>query len=157
MLNRRISAFHNACNHIKAFSETLKICCALSYCTARISFAEPGGNIRVVIIKCLKLLYIYEYHRNVQVPDCRKHVIGCGIGQQLHKHKINIRCTEFIPCSLGLFFCGDKPAVDHINRIGNRLFKCLILCLEFRHKGRELGQVSTQRNGKHTDSCFGID
>ena len=79
-LNAWISAFYNTCDNSVSLAGSLKVSNSFSNSTAGISFAEPCSNVCVIVIQSFQLLNIYQNNRNIQVTDCRKHVIGCSVG-----------------------------------------------------------------------------
>ena len=117
-----------------SLSISLKVSYHLTYSAAGIAFAKPGSNVCVVIIQRFQLLDIDQNHRNVQILHCRKHIVGCGVGQKLHKHQIYVCRAEQIARCLGLLLGGNHTAVDNLYGIGKCLFECLILGFEFRNQ-----------------------
>ena len=105
-----------------SLSSSLKVSNSFSNSTAGISFAEPCSNVCVIVIQSFQLLNIYQNNRNIQVTDCRKHVVGCS--------EINVCCTEFIPSSHRLFFCCYHSSIDDFYGIRNCFLKCLVLSLK---------------------------
>ena len=79
-LNIWISAFYNTSDNSMSLSSSLKVSNSFSNSTAGISFAEPCSNVCVIVIQSFQLLNIYQNNRNIQVTDCRKHVVGCSVG-----------------------------------------------------------------------------
>ena len=95
----------------------------------------------MIIIQSLEFLDIDKNNRNIQISHCRKHIVGCSVGQKLQEHQVNICRTELVPSLLGLLFCRDDTAVNDLYRIRDRFLERLILSLKFRHQRRELRQI----------------
>ena len=142
-LNCRISAFYNACDNRMSLACSLKVSNRLAYSTACIAFTQPGGNVSVFIIQRFQFLNVHKNDRNIKITDCRKHVVGCCIGQHLKKYKINICCTEFVPSFHSLLFCGNHSTVDDLYCTRKCFLERIILCFKFRYKRRELRKVCT--------------
>ena len=156
-LNDGIAAFYDACDAGMSLAESFKVSYHFADSTACIAFAQPYRDIGVIVIEGFQFLHIDKNDRNVQILDGRKHVVGGCIGKKLKEHQINVCRAEFVAGCLGLFFGGDHAAVDDLDGIRNGLFEGFILCLEFRHKLRELGKIGSQGDGKDADSCFGLN
>ena len=152
-LNGRISAFHHTGDDRMALSGSFQVSHTFADSAAGIQFAQPGRRIGIGIVRRFLLLDIHQHDRHIQVPDCRKHVVGCGVGQQLHDHQVHVRRAELVPCRHGLLLGGHQTAVDDVHGIRQRLFECLILGFKFRYQRRELGQIRAQRDGKNANSC----
>ncbi len=91
---------------------------------------------------------------HVQIPHGGQHVVGGGVGQQLEDDQVHIGGAKLVSRLLGQLLGGDNTAVDQLHGIGNHGLKSLVLGLELRHQGRELGQISAQGNGEHTHTGF---
>ena len=149
-----VAALYDAGDHSVTLAGSLQIGHHLTHCAAGIQLAEPGRGIRVLIVRGLLFLDVHQYHRDIQIPDCRQHVVGSRIGQKLQDDQIYIRRAEQIPGSLRHFLRGDNASVHDLNGGGQRFLKITVLLLKFRHQGRELREVGSQRDGKYTDFCF---
>ena len=153
----RVSAFHHARDYGVAFSCPLQVGNHLADSAAGVQLAQPGRRIRMFIIRRFFLLDIHKDNRHIQVTDRREHIVRSRVGQQLQDDQIHVGRTEFIAGRGRQLLGSDQSPVDQFHRIRNHLFKRFILRLKFRHKGRELRQISAQRDGENTDSCFCID
>ena len=133
-LNSRISAFYHTCDHRMSFACSLKVCNSFAYSSAGIAFSQPGSNICMLIIQSFQLLDVYQHYRNIQIADCRKHIIRCSIGQHLKEYKINVCSAESVPCLHCLFLGCHHSSVNDLYRIRNCFFECSILCLKLRYQ-----------------------
>ncbi len=140
-----------------ALAGTLKVGDHLAHGAAGVQRAEPGGRVGVGIVRRFFLLQIDEHDRDVEVAHGGQHVIGGGIGQQLQDHEIHVGGAELVARGHRELLGRDKAAVDQFDRIGDALFKVLILALKFRHEGGKLGQIGAERDGENADACFGVD
>ena len=95
----RVSALNNTGDDGVALPGPLQIGHHLTHCAAGVQLPQPGGGVGVCVVGSLLLLKVHQHHGNVQVPDSREHIVGGGIGQQLHNDQIYVRSPELVPGS----------------------------------------------------------
>ena len=152
-----VSALNDAGDHGMALAGTLKVGHHLAHSTAGIEFTQPGRRIRGGILGGALFLHIDQHDRDIQVTDGRKHIIRGCIRQKLKNDQVHVCSAELVAGRHGQFFGGHNPAVDQFDRIRNPRLEIRILALKLGNQGWELGQISTQCNGKYTDPCFCVD
>ena len=145
-----VAAFNHTRDHGVALAGTLQVCNHLTYSTAGIKLAEPGWDVGVGVVWSLLFLNVHQHHRNIQVANGWKHVVGGGVGKQLKNHQIHVGGTEFITGSLRLLFGGHQPTVNQLHAVGKGLLKGCILRFKLRNQRWELRKVGTKGDGEHT-------
>ena len=129
----------------------------LPHGAAGVELTEPGGGIGVGVIGSLLLLKVHQHHGHVQVAHGREHVVAGGVGEQLEDDQVDVRSAELVSGLHGQLLGGDQATVDQFDGIGDALFEVGVLRFKLGDQGRELGQVSAQRDGEHADACLGVD
>ena len=126
---------------------SLKVSDHFADSAASIEFAEPCGGVCICIIRSFLLLNIYEDNRNIQIPYCREHVVGCCVCEKLEDDKVNVSCAEQIAGFLSLFLCCHHTAVDDLDCIRDIcLLEIFVLSFELGNELRELGKISAERD-----------
>ena len=83
--------------------------------------------------------------------------VGGGVGEQLEDHQVHVGGPELVSGLHGLFLRCDDAPVDELHGGGDAGLEVRVLGLEFRDKGRELGQLGPQGDGKDAHPGFGFD
>ena len=135
----RITAFHHTSDHSMALASTLQVCHHLPHSTTGIELSEPRGDIGLLIVRCLFLLYIDQYHWYVQVTHSRQHIIRGTVGEQLQDDEVYVGSTELVTCSHRLFFRGHHPTIDNLYCIWQCLLKSFILSFKLWYELWKLG------------------
>ena len=153
-LHNGIAALHHAGDNSMALAGPLQVGHHLPHGAAGIQLAQPLGGVSMLVVRGAELLDVDQHHGHVQIPHGGQHVVGGGVGQQLEDDQVHIGGAKLVSRLLGQLLGGDNTAVDQLHGIGNHGLKSLVLGLELRHQGRELGQISAQGNGEHTHTGF---
>ncbi len=153
-----VSPFHDTGDDGMSLAGTLEVSDHFADSAAGVEFAEPGRDVGLFIDRRQFLLDVDQNDGDVEVSDCRQHVVGRSIRQELQDDEVDIGGAELVAGCHGLLFGSDDAAVDEFDAVRDvGGFEVLVLGIKFRDQLRELRQVRTERDGEDADFRFGFD